>query len=181
MSKRSYPYFETITKTFLASACVHCWKQEDNFSREPIRRLAICSNPNECFLGKNRLNPFHYRKFGLAKIYFYRNGLPVADCPISTDDDKRLYFNTIFDLAHIENDHGIKLSEYPSHFFMIFDLTSRRQASHDFIHPELKISSINVELKFSAALPNNIEIFIIGEKTSTIYVDSARRVSKNHI
>ena len=180
-SPASYPYFETITKTFLASAGLHSWKQEDIFSREPIRRLAICLNTNEAFLGNNRLNPFHYRKFGLEQIYIYRNGLPVADSPISTDDDKRLYFNTISDLAYIDNGHGIKLSEYPSHFLMVFDLTSTQQASHDFIHPELTNSSITVELKFSAALPNNIEIFIIGEKTSTIYVDSARRVSKNHI
>ena len=64
---------------------------------------------------------------------------------------------------------------------MVFDLTSTQQASHDFIHPELKNSSISIELKFSAALPNNIEIFIIGEKASTIFDDSARRVSKNHI
>ena len=90
-SPASYPYFETITKTFLASAGLHSSKQEDIFSREPIRRLAICLNTNEAFLGNNRLNPFHYRKFGLEQIYIYRNGLPVADSPISTDDDKRLF------------------------------------------------------------------------------------------
>ena len=106
-SPASYPYFETITKTFLASAGLHSWKQEDIFSREPIRRLAICLNTNEAFLGNNRLNPFHYRKFGLEQIYIYRNGLPVADSPISTDDDKRLYFNTISELAYIDNGHGI--------------------------------------------------------------------------
>ena len=167
-SPASYPYFENITKTFLASAGLHSWKQEDIFSREPIRRLAICLNTNEAFLGINRLNPFHYWKFGLKQIYIYRNGLPVADSPISTDDDKRPYFNTISDLAYIGNGHGIKLSEYPSHFLMVFDLTSTQQASHDFIYPELTKSSITVELKFAAALPNNIEIFIIGEKTSSI-------------
>ena len=177
----SYPYFETITKTFLASAGLHSWKKEDIFSREPIRRLAICLNTNEAFLGNNRLYPFHYRNFGLQQIYVYRNGLPVADSPKSTDDNKRLYFNTISDLAYIDNGQGIKLSECSNYFLMIFDLTSTQQASHDFIHPDLTNSSITVELKLSAALPNNIEIFIIGEKTSTIYVDSARRVSKNHI
>ena len=165
----------------MASAGLHSWKQEDIFSREPIRRLAICLNTNEAFLGNNRLNPFHYRKFGIKQIYIYRNELPVADRPISTDDDKRLYFNTISDLAYIDNGNGIKLSEYPSHLLMVFDLTSTQQASHDFIHPEVTNSSIIVELKFSAALPNKIEIFIISKKTSTIYIDSARRVSKNHI
>ena len=67
-SPASYPYFETITKTFLASAGLQNWKQEDIFSREPIRRLAICLKSNEAFLDNNRLNPFHYRKFVLTQI-----------------------------------------------------------------------------------------------------------------
>ena len=180
-SPASYPYFESITKTFLASAVLHSWKQEDIFSWEPIHRLAICLNTNEAFLGNNRLKPFHYRKFCLEQIYIYPNGLPVADSPISTDDDKRPYFNTLSDLAYVNNGHGTKLSKYPSHFLMVFDLTSTQQASYDFIYPEQTNSSNTVELKFSVALRNNVEIFLIGEKTSTIYVDSARRVSKNHI
>ena len=180
-SPASYPYLETLTKTFLASTGLHSWKHEDIFAREPIRRLALCLNTNEAFLGNNRQNPFHFRKFDLEQIYIYRNGMPVADSPISTNDDKRLYFNTISDLAYIDNGHGISLTDYPNHFIMVFDLTSTQQASHDFIHPELTNCSISIELKFSAALPNNIEIFIVGKKASTIFVDSARRVSKNHI
>ena len=74
------------------------------------------------------------------------------------------------------------LSEYPNHFIIVFDFTSTQQASHDFIHPELTNCLISYEHMFSAALPSNIEIFIIGEKASTIFfIDSARRVSKNHI
>ena len=107
--------------------------------------------------------------------------MPVTDIPISTADDKRLYFNTISDLANIDNGHGISLTDYPNHFIMVFDLTSTQQASHDFIYPELTHCSISVELKFSVTLPDNIDIFIIGEKASTIFVDSARTVSKNHI
>ena len=57
---------------------------------------------------------------------------------------------------------------------MVFDLTSTQQASQDFIHPELTNCSIPVELKFSVALPNNIEIFIIGEKDNTIFVDKLK-------
>ena len=64
---------------------------------------------------------------------------------------------------------------------MVFNLTSTQQASHDFIHPEITNCSVSIELKFSAALAHNVEIFLIGEKASTIYIDSARKVSKNHI
>ena len=119
-------------------------------------------------------------EFDLEQIYIYRNGMPVADFPISTNDDTCLYFNTISDLACTDNGHGISLTDYPNHFLMVFDLTSTQQLSHDFVHPELTNCSISIELKFLAALPNNIAIFIIGEKASTSFVDSASWVSKNH-
>ena len=102
-SPASCHYLETLTKTFLVSTGLHNWKQEDIFAREPIRRLAICLNTSEAFLGNNRQNPFHFQKLNLEQIYAYRNGLPVADSPISRADNKRLYFNAISDLAYIEN------------------------------------------------------------------------------
>ena len=70
-SPAAYPYFETLTKTFLASTGLHSWKQEDIFAREPIRRLAICLNTNEAFLGNNMQNPFHFQKFDLEQIYIF--------------------------------------------------------------------------------------------------------------
>ena len=153
-SPASYPYFETITKTFLASAGLHSWKQDIFSCRNQSGDL---QNTNEAFLGNNRLNPSHYRKFGLEQIYIYRNGLPVADIPISADDDKRLYFNTISDLAYIDNGHGIKLSKNPRHFIMVFDLNSTQQASNDFIYPKLTNSSITIEQKFSEALQKTLK------------------------
>ena len=82
-------------------------------------------------------------------------------------------------LAYVENGHGISLSDFPNHYIMVFDLTSTQEATHDFIHPELTNSSLSVELKFGAALPRNIEILFLGEKCSTVYIDSSRNVSKN--
>ena len=64
---------------------------------------------------------------------------------------------------------------------MLFDLTSTQQAFHGFIHPELTNCWISIELNLATALQNNIEIFIIEERTGIIFVDSTRRVSKNHI
>ena len=82
-------------------------------------------------------------------------------------------------LAFIENGHGISLAHFPRPYIMVFDLTNTQEATHDFIHPELTNSSLSVELEFGAALANNIEIFFLGEKCSTVYIDSARNVSKN--
>ena len=62
---------------------------------------------------------------------------------------------------------------------MVFDLINTQQASHNFIRPELTNCSISIELKFSLALPTNIKTFL-GEKTSTISVDTADVCQKSY-
>ena len=98
---------------------------------------------------------------------------------MSTVDNKRLLYNSMSALVYVENGHGIPLSEFSNHFIMVFDMTCTQKATHDFIHPDPIISSISVELKFDTALTSNVEVFFLGEKSSTVYIDSARNVSKN--
>ena len=173
-----YRYNEVITKTFLATTGQQSWTHEDIFTKEPIRLIiALCAG--DAFIGTNTVNPFNYRKFGLREITVFRNGFATAGTPMSTIDNKRLYYNSMSALAYVENGHGIPLSKFSNHFIMVFDLTSTQEATHDFIHPELTNSSISVELKFDTALTNNDEVFFLGEKSSTVYIDSARNVSKN--
>ena len=123
------------------------------------------------------IDRIHFISENLIWNKFISIEMPVADSQISTNHDKRLYFNTISDLAYIDNGHGISLTDYPYHFLMLFDLTSTQKTSHDLINPALTNCSNSIELKSSAALPNIIDI--IGEKASTSFVDSARWVSKN--
>ena len=96
-----------------------------------------------------------------------------------TNDNKRLYYNSMSALGFVENGHGITLNDFAHLFIMVFDITSTQQATHDFFHPEQTNSSLPVHLKFDTDLPNNIEIFGLGEKSSTVYIDSARNVSKS--
>ena len=172
-----YRYNEVNTKTFLAKTGQQSWKHEDIFTKKPIRRVIVALCVGTAFIGTNTANPFHYQKFCLREITIHRNGFATAGTPMSTTDNKRLYYNSMSALAYVENGHG--MSEFANHYIMVFDLTSTQEATHDFIHPELTNSSLSVELKFDAALAHNVEIFFLGEKASTIYIDSARNTSKN--
>ena len=69
LSSASYPYLETLSKTFLGSTGLHSWKQEELVDRDPIRRLAICLNTKEAFLGNNRQQPFNFRKIIPAYLH----------------------------------------------------------------------------------------------------------------
>ena len=168
-----------IKKTFLATAGQRSWKHEDIFTKEPIRRLIVVLCRSNTFIGTNNINPYHYQKFDLSEITVYRNGFATAGTPMLTNDNNNLYYNSMSALAYVENGHGIPLSDFAHHFIMVFDLTSTQEATHDFSHPELINSSLSVELKFDTGLANNIEIFFLGENLSTVYIDSARNVSKN--
>ena len=98
---------------------------------------------------------------------------------MATDDIKRVYLATIDALAFGHHVHGIPFADYSNHLVMVFDLTSTQQASHDFLYPELTNAAISLELKFSVELAEHTKVFLLGEKASTIYIDSHRKVSKN--
>ena len=71
--------------------------------------------------------------------------LATAGSPMSTTDNKRLYYNSMSAISYVENGHGIPLSEFANHYIMVFDLNITQEATHDFIHPELTNSSLSVE------------------------------------
>ena len=166
-----YRYKEVLPRTFLATTGIISWSHEDIFSKEPVRRMIIAMATNQAYLGTNRTNPFHYQKFNLSQIVFYRNGQPIVGTPVSTTLNHRIYFNTPEALDFLDKGgHSITLENYPNHFILAFDLTSTQQASHDFIHPELTNCSISVQLTFDGALAANVEILFLGERNSTFYV-----------
>ena len=84
-------------------------------------------------------------------------------------------------LAFGYHGHGIPFTNNTNHFVLNFDLTSTQKASHDLPYAELTNAAVSLELKFSAELPANTEVFLLGEKASTIYIDSKRKVAKNVI
>ena len=66
------------------------------------------------------------------------------------------------------------------HFILVFDLTSTREASKSFtLFLELTGAGITLKLAFDAALTTAIELFLIGEQFSQIYIDYHRNLSKN--
>ena len=117
-------------------------------------------NTNNAFLGTNRMNPFLYQKFGLEQITLRWNGLPIASTPISTQDQKRLFFNTQSALGLLHCGLGITLDNYQQFFFMCFNLTSTQQAAKDFLHPEFFNCTVLLGLDFSNTSTANLAIFV---------------------
>ena len=64
------------------------------------------------------MNPFHYQNFGLEQVTLSRNGLLIANTTISSQDHKRLFFNTLSALGLLHCGLGITLDNYQHHFIM---------------------------------------------------------------
>ena len=154
------------------------WSHEDIFAREPNRRFVIALATNEAFLGAKPVNPFHFQNFNLNSFTVYRNGYPVAGTSLQTENDEKLYLVSLEALAFRQHGHGIPYNDYANHYILVFDRTST-QAFHGYLYPELTSGSISFNLRFSTHITNSLEVFLLGERSSTIYIDSSRKVSKN--
>ena len=154
-----YRYTEIIPKTFNVSKGIKSWNQGDVFNHEPIRRFALAMTTNSSYLGGKTENPYHFRKLDLESITVFRNGCPIAGTPLLTDDDKKLYLNSLEALAFTSHGHGVPFTDFPNHYVLVFDLTSTQQASHDYLYPELTNGSISVDLRFSKETGENLELF----------------------
>ena len=60
----------------------------------------------------------------------------------------------------------------------MFDLTSNQQASQNYQHPEATNAEIAISFPFSTTLVNNREVFLLGEKASTTYINSVEEFRK---
>ena len=176
-----YPYIESLCKSFIIQAGQNSFIKESIFGTEPIRRLTLCMVPNAQFRGSYSTNPFDYQKFDLKRIEIVRgNGLPNAGTPIDTEDNTRLYYNTMTALGFKNGGNKISLDGFENKYMSTFDLTSSQEASKNLtLFPELTGAPITLKLLFSKALPEAVEIFLIGERFSQVFIDSSRNIAKN--
>ena len=178
-----YPYIESLNKSFITQAGQNCFVKENIFGTEPIRRLTLCMVRNKFFRGSTiECTPFRYKKFNLSKVEIQRgNGVPIAGTPIRTTNCTRLFYNTICALGFATGGNGIGMADFEDdHFFLVFDLTSSREASKTLtLFPELTGGGLTLKLDFSEALTDPVELFLVGERFSQVFIDSGRNIRKN--
>ena len=135
-----------------------------------MRRFALALISNQACLGSKLTNPFNFQKLGLNEVTLYPNGYPIAGTPLSTDDEKRVYLTTRMLLLLVITEMVFLLLITKIILCLFFDLTStQQQAPHDFLNPELTNAAVSLELKFSAALPADTEVFLGRKSFNNLY------------
>ena len=175
-----YAYIEKMNKSFIIPAGQNRFSKENLLNNEPVRRLCIAMNLNADFTGTATTNPIHYQKFGLKMLQLMRNGIPVGGTPLDTTYNVRAYFNSCWALGFSNGGHSVPLSDFDDHFVLVFDLTSTQEASQQLtVFPELTGAALNLSVEFGRALTDVVEIFVIAERFTTIFLEHSGRVSKN--
>ena len=77
--------------------------------------------------------------------------------------------------------NGITLEDcQDNHFHLVINLTSTREASKSLtFFPELTGAEVTLKLSFGKVLPEAVELFLIGERFSQVFIDSSRNISEN--
>ena len=145
-----YPSIESLNKNFIIQAGQNWFIKENVSGMEPIRRLTSSMVKNSLFRSKPlNHSPFSYQKLGVHRVEIQRgNGVPLAETPLDTSNNVRLYYNTITALGFTKNGNGIRLEVFEDNLFiLVFDLTSTEEASKNFIlFPELTGSNLTLKL-----------------------------------
>lgn len=181
-----YPYIEMMNKSFIIQAGQNSFVKENLFGTEPVRRLTLCMTTNSQFRGSTEQDPFHYQPFGLQRLEITRgNGVPVPGTPLDMRNGRmRAYYNTICSLGFDSGrgGNGIAFKNFEDHFVLVFDLTSTREASKSLtLFPELTGGSLTLKLLFAEALSETVELFVIAERFSQVFIDSQRNITKNSL
>ena len=74
---------------------------------------------------------------------------------------------------------SIAIKDLKDHYVLVFDLTSRQDATDNWHYPELVGEPLRLELKFTHLLKNVTELIVLGERMSSVVVDKFGVVGKN--
>ena len=172
-----YIYLETLAKTFIIPARQNQFVQENIFNTAPIRRVSFALNTNSAFTGSVTENPFWYQQFDLKQIRILRGGQPIVD--FDTADICHLYVTTKKAMNFQDDFPSIPIDDFKDHYVLVFDLTSMQEATENCHYPELVGGPLRLELNFTNPLENVTEIFVLGERISSVAVDKFGVVGKN--
>ena len=172
-----YNYLETLAKTFIIPARQNQFIQENIFNNAPIRSIAFAMNTNSAFTGSFTENPIWYQQFDLRQSRILRGGQPIVD--FDTADICRLHVTTMKAMNFQDDIPSIPIDDFKDQYVLVFDLTSKQDATENCHYPELVGEPLRLELNFTNPLENVTELIVLGERMSLVAVDKFGVVRKN--
>lgn len=152
--------------------------------RDLPTRLLICMVDNNAFNGQKALNPFNFKHYNMSSADILVNGKTVLAKPMSmnmaTNEYLQAYWNTMSSLGYNFKDDGcgITRNEFNEGYFLLCTDLSATLCGGEYYDP-IQTGHLDIELTFSQALPETVNVILYMEFNNTIAINKARRVVKN--
>jgi hypothetical protein len=176
-----YPVRRVICKTFTVPTGNLDCSQENLFAGQLPTRLVIGCVDNDAFNGNYGKNPFNFKHYSLTQIKVYLDGQQQHIKPLEPNFTANQFVNAYMSLysgtGKQQKDEGnlIERSDYSGGYALYaFDLTPDMAEEGHF--NLAKEGSVRVDLKFSVALPNTINVIAYAEFENVIEIDRNRNV-----
>ena len=176
-----YPVRRVICKTFTVPRGNLDFSQENLFTGQLPTRLVIGCVDNDSYNGDYDKNPFNFKHYNLNQIKVYLDGQHQHIRPLEPNFANNHFVGAYMSLfsgtGKVQRDEGNDISreDYPGGYALYaFDLTPDLAEEGHF--NLVKEGSVRLDLKFTAALANTINVIAYAEFENVIEIDRNRNV-----
>ena len=97
---------------------------------------------------------------------------------LQTENHVRAYAGTMKALKFDDDGPNIQYKDFENQFHLFLVLTSTQEANVEMLFPDAVGAGIRLELYFANNLANTVELFVSGERISSIAIDKEGSVTK---
>lgn len=149
------------------------------------KRIILGFVSNKAYNGDIKSNPYNFHHFGLNHLCLYVDGQQIPSKPLQPDFTNNTYiesYHTLFSGTGIfysnTFSHNITKEDFKGGYALhAFDLTSDLSASIPTHWNLTKHGALRVEVKFSTALTESVNMILYAEFDNVIEIDQRRNVS----
>ena len=152
------------------------------FSDIAPKMIMIAMMDNDAYNGTYAKNPFHFKDYGLNRLALSRDGKFIPGFALQPDFTNKQYLREYvqtmrtFDYWNTDDTNGLTPSEWAGGYLIYaFDLTPDKEISSSCLHGNLG-NNLRLELNFSTALPNTINLLVYAISDSQIEVTQLRDI-----
>ena len=181
----NYPIRRVDMKTFNIGTGSRSMNEESLFSGVLPKRIVIGFVKSAAFEGAYHKNPYHFSHENLSYCTLLIDGKMIPQKPLVTDfasnNTLRSYFMLLESTGHVFNNTGIDIDRRDfenGYTLLAFDLTPDLDETG--CYHVLKKGTARLELKFSRALAEPVNVIVFSEFDSVIKIDKNRQVFSNY-
>ena len=174
------PVDQARVQSISLAAGLTSFKHDSAFTGKLPKALVIGMVANQSYSGHLEKNPFNFQHFNLNFLQLTRNGISLPSQAYNPNFASGQYIRSYQTLSEVTGNafldwhHGISYKAFASGTALwSFNLSTDSNCSHN---DQIVLGSIDISLKFSAALPETVSLILYSVHDVEIVIDGFRNV-----